>query len=200
MSNGASPGRWASFTPLSRSLAETRKRKQSSADPSIDRAMMPDEQRCNRQSRRPPTRGRRLSALATRAPDAGRRRPAQRLTAANAGPASRGGGDARRRWDHLVHVAGTGTGPARPSNELLSALAEALRLDPTERRHLFVLYDRRAPERPPPGPERVDELLRRMLDSLTGQPAFVLGRRWDVLAWNRAAEVVYGPYRAARGR
>ena len=33
-----------------------------------------------------------------------------------------------------------------------------------------------------------------MLDSLTGQPAFVLARRWDVLAWNRAAEVVYGPY------
>jgi transcriptional regulator with XRE-family HTH domain len=87
----------------------------------------------------------------------------------------------------------------RPSNELLSALAEALRLDPTERRHLFVLYDRRAPERPPPGPERVDEPLRRMLDSLTGQPAFVLGRRWDVLAWNRAAEVVYGPYGRLEG-
>jgi transcriptional regulator with XRE-family HTH domain len=87
----------------------------------------------------------------------------------------------------------------RPSNELLSALAEALRLDPTERRHLFVLYDRRAPERPSPGPERVDEPLRRMLDSLTGQPAFVLGRRWDVLAWNRAAEVVYGPYGRLEG-
>jgi MmyB-like transcription regulator ligand binding domain len=87
----------------------------------------------------------------------------------------------------------------RPSNELLSALAEALRLDPTERRHLFVLYDRRAPERPPPGPERVDEPLRRMLDSLTAQPAFVLGRRWDVLAWNRAAEVVYGPYGRLEG-
>jgi transcriptional regulator with XRE-family HTH domain len=87
----------------------------------------------------------------------------------------------------------------RPSNELLSALAEALRLDPTERRHLFALYDQRVPERPPPGPERVDEPLRRMLDSLTGQPAFVLGRRWDVLAWNRAAEVVYGPYGRLEG-
>jgi transcriptional regulator with XRE-family HTH domain len=30
----------------------------------------------------------------------------------------------------------------RPSNEVLSALAEALKLDPTERRHLFVLHDR----------------------------------------------------------
>jgi transcriptional regulator with XRE-family HTH domain len=87
----------------------------------------------------------------------------------------------------------------RPSNELLAALAEALRLDSTERRHLFVLYDRRAPERRPPGPERIDEPLRRMLDSLTAQPAFVLGRRWDVLAWNRAAEVVYGPYGRLEG-
>ena len=35
--------------------------------------------------------------------------------------------------------------------------------------------------------------------SLTAQPAFVLGRRWDVLAWNRAAEVVYGPYGRLEG-
>ena len=87
----------------------------------------------------------------------------------------------------------------RPSNEVLSALAEALRLDPTERRHLFVLHDRPAPERRPAGAERVDEPLRRMLDSLTGQPAFVLGRRWDVRAWNRAAEVVFGPYGRLEG-
>ncbi len=87
----------------------------------------------------------------------------------------------------------------RPSNEVLSALAGALRRDPTERRHLFVLHDRPAPERPPIGPEQVDEPLRRMLDSLTGQPAFVLGRRWDVLAWNRAADVVYGPYGRLEG-
>ena len=51
----------------------------------------------------------------------------------------------------------------RPSNEVLSALAGALRLDPTERRHLFVLHDRPAPERRPARAERVDEPLRRML-------------------------------------
>jgi PAS domain-containing protein len=87
----------------------------------------------------------------------------------------------------------------RPSNEVLKALARALRLDPTERRHLFVLHDRPPPERRPAGAERVDEPLRQMLDSLTGQPAFVLGRRWDVLAWNRAAEAVYGPYGRLEG-
>jgi hypothetical protein len=40
----------------------------------------------------------------------------------------------------------------------------------------------------------VDEPLRRVLDSLTGQPAHVLGRRWDVLAWNRAAQALFGDY------
>jgi hypothetical protein len=40
----------------------------------------------------------------------------------------------------------------------------------------------------------VEKPLLRMLDSLTGQPAYVLGRRWDVLAWNRAAELLFGDY------
>ena len=87
----------------------------------------------------------------------------------------------------------------RPSPEVLGALADALRLNPVERRHLFVLNDRAAPPWPRPGPERVDEPLRRMLDSLTGQPALVLGRRWDILAWNRAAEAVFGPYERLQG-
>lgn len=60
----------------------------------------------------------------------------------------------------------------RPSNAVLSALAGALRLDPTERRHLFVLHDRPAPERRPARAERVDEPLRRMLASLTGAARF----------------------------
>jgi transcriptional regulator with XRE-family HTH domain len=82
----------------------------------------------------------------------------------------------------------------RPSTEVLSALADTLRLDPAERRHLFILNDRSPPEPRPAGPERVEEPLRRMLESLTGQPAYVLGRRWDVLAWNRAAELLFGDY------
>jgi|HubBroStandDraft_1064217.scaffolds.fasta_scaffold04561_6 transcriptional regulator with XRE-family HTH domain len=82
----------------------------------------------------------------------------------------------------------------RPSAEVLTALADALRLDAAERRHLFVLNDRPPPERRPTGPEQVEQPLLRMLDSLTSQPAYVLGRRWDVLAWNRAAESLFGDY------
>jgi transcriptional regulator with XRE-family HTH domain len=81
-----------------------------------------------------------------------------------------------------------------PSAEVLAALADALRLDQTERQHLFLLAGRSAPENRPAVPERVPEPLRRVLDSLTRQPAQVIGRRWDVLAWNRAAEVVFGDF------
>ena len=38
-----------------------------------------------------------------------------------------------------------------------------------------------------------------MLESLTGQPAYVLGWRWDVLAWNRAAELLFGDYGKLEG-
>jgi hypothetical protein len=50
-----------------------------------------------------------------------------------------------------------------------------------------------------PGEEHVGEPLRHMVDRLAGQPAFVLGWRWDILGGNRAAEVVIGPYAALDG-
>jgi len=87
----------------------------------------------------------------------------------------------------------------RPSAEVLTALADALRLDADERRHLFVLNDRAPPEPRSTGPERVEEPLLRMLESLTRQPAYVLGRRWDVLAWNRPAELLFGDYGKLEG-
>lgn len=87
----------------------------------------------------------------------------------------------------------------RPSAEVLSALADALRLDAAERRHLYILNDRPPPEPRRSGPETVAQPLRRMLESLTGQPAYILGRRWDILAWNRAAEVLFGDYGALSG-
>ena len=107
------------------------------------------------------------------------------------------------RREEVALLAGVGTTwytwleqgrDVRPSAEVLSALADALKLDPAERRHLFVLNDRPPPETQPAGPERVEDSLRRMLESLTSQPSYVLGRRWDVLAWNRAAERLFGDY------
>jgi hypothetical protein len=33
-----------------------------------------------------------------------------------------------------------------------------------------------------------------MLESMIGQPAYVLGRRWDILAWNAAAIAIFGDF------
>src|SRR5437868_6985400 len=69
-----------------------------------------------------------------------------------------------------------------PSDSVLDAVASALRLSDDERAHLFTLVRpgsrprRRAPQRVRPG-------VRRLLDSLA-VPAFVIGRRMDVLAVN----------------
>jgi transcriptional regulator with XRE-family HTH domain len=112
------------------------------------------------------------------------------------------------RREEVAMLAGVGTTwytwleqgrDVRPSPEVLAALADVLQLGPAERRHLFILNDRPAPQARPAGPEQIDAPLRRMLDSLTGQPALVLGRRWDILAWNRAADAVYGPYARLAG-
>ncbi|MDR3475339.1 MAG: helix-turn-helix transcriptional regulator [Devosia sp.] len=87
----------------------------------------------------------------------------------------------------------------RPSAEALKSLARALKLDQTETRHLFVLGQRLLPEAGALAPEVVPAAFRRMLDRMSDQPAYVTGRRWDVLAWNKAAAAVFGDYGRLEG-
>ena len=75
-----------------------------------------------------------------------------------------------------------------PSPTTIEALARALQLDQSERGHLRALArnaDRRSFSR-----ETVPESIRRLIERLQ-QPAYVTGRRWDVLAWNTAAIDVF---------
>ncbi|WP_127596028.1 hypothetical protein [Nitratireductor alexandrii] len=37
----------------------------------------------------------------------------------------------------------------------------------------------------------VDPLIRQLLDDLTARPAYVVNLRWDIIAWNRAAERLF---------
>jgi len=80
-----------------------------------------------------------------------------------------------------------------PSLTTVDALARALRLSPVEHQHLRALT--RHSERAVFVRETVPDTLRQLLDGL-GQPAYILGRRWDVLAWNRAANQLFGFGRA----
>ncbi len=75
---------------------------------------------------------------------------------------------------------------------MLEALAAALRLTPAERTHLVLLG---RGEEPPPCKrpvERASSALRRTIENLDPNPAFLLGRRWDYLAWNDAACALFG--------
>ncbi len=75
-----------------------------------------------------------------------------------------------------------------PSVMTINALTRALRLSKVEHAHLRALsrnVDRRAFAR-----ERVSDALRRLVESLN-QPAYVTGRRWDVLAWNASAADIF---------
>ncbi|MEU0391883.1 helix-turn-helix transcriptional regulator [Streptomyces sp. NPDC006208] len=78
------------------------------------------------------------------------------------------------------------------SSEVLDAIARALRLDEAERLHLHDLARTAKPRsRRRPAPERVTEATRQLLDALTDVPAIVLGRRRDVLAWNRLGHALF---------
>jgi transcriptional regulator with XRE-family HTH domain len=73
------------------------------------------------------------------------------------------------------------------SETVLSRVAEALRLDETERAHLFHLAKPTKERRRAESAQRVRPGIVRLLESIDRTPAFVLGRRMDVLACNRLA-------------
>jgi transcriptional regulator with XRE-family HTH domain len=80
----------------------------------------------------------------------------------------------------------------RASLDVLEALSRALRLTPAERGHLILLgRGEQGPACPAPA-ERVSATHRRLVENLGPNPAYILGRRWDYLAWNQATRVVFG--------
>src|SRR5438552_13290191 len=105
------------------------------------------------------------------------------------------------RREEVALLAGVGTTwytwleqgrDVRASFDVLEALGRALRLSPAERAHLMLLG---RGEEPPPskyGTEGVSASLRRLIENLGTNPAYVLGRRWDYLAWNSAACILLG--------
>ena len=120
----------------------------------------------------------------------------------------RGGGRRRTpglRREEVAQLAGVGATwftwleqgrDVRASLEVLEALAGALRLTPAERTHLILLgRGEEAPVCKPPA-ERASPSIRRLVQSLGPNPAYVIGRRWDYLAWNEAACALFGEFAA----
>jgi len=78
-----------------------------------------------------------------------------------------------------------------PSAQVLESLAQALRLTLNERRHLFLLAGQSLPPHASPLEEHASPALQQMLDDLNPTPAYAVGRRWDFLAWNKAADGLF---------
>lgn len=80
----------------------------------------------------------------------------------------------------------------RVSAQVLESIASALQLTSAERVHLFMLALGQPPTDSAPQQETVSPALQRLLDSFDTGPAYITGRRWDILAWNQAACVLFG--------
>ncbi|CAN5777693.1 helix-turn-helix domain-containing protein [soil metagenome] len=79
--------------------------------------------------------------------------------------------------------------PVTPSVSTIDALARALRLTELEHQHLRALAGGGGPK--PFQPEIATPSLLTLLESLI-QPAYVTGRRRDLVAWNAAANDIFG--------
>jgi len=80
--------------------------------------------------------------------------------------------------------------PINASVDVLEALARSLRLDDAERHHLLTLATR-TPGEPVPDVDDAPDALVRLIESMNPAPAYVLGPRWEYLAWNRAQALLY---------
>ena len=80
------------------------------------------------------------------------------------------------------------------SPEVLSSLARALRLDEAERTHLFALAGLRPDHRDLPRPA-IAPALQVLLDELDPDPAYLLDRTWNIVAWNEAEADLFPPLR-----
>lgn len=80
------------------------------------------------------------------------------------------------------------------SESVLEALARALQLDDAERAHLFDLARASGPTartRRRPAQQRVRPSVQRLLDAMTGAPAFAQNGRLDILAANPLGRALY---------
>ena len=77
------------------------------------------------------------------------------------------------------------------SRQVIESLARVLRMAPAEREHLFTVAGLALPAQTA-DPPQVDDTLRRLVEALDPNPAFVVNPWWDLLAYNDAYSFLHG--------
>jgi transcriptional regulator with XRE-family HTH domain len=81
------------------------------------------------------------------------------------------------------------------SAEVLDSIARALRLSDAEHAHLTHLAKpKQHKKKPSARPQQVRSSLRQLLDVMDGVPAYIAGRRSEILVWNRMAAALFGDW------
>lgn len=84
--------------------------------------------------------------------------------------------------------------PIHVSTPVIESLSKVLLLDKQERIHLYLLANQPLPADIPGYQGTVIPILQHVLDSLIFCPSLVADQRWNVIAWNNAACVIFGDF------
>ncbi|GAA0136100.1 helix-turn-helix transcriptional regulator [Paenibacillus sp. YSY-4.3] len=77
-----------------------------------------------------------------------------------------------------------------PSRDVIDCIAQALRLSPAEKSHLYQLWNPHASETPLATRAVVDPQIQQIIDQLAF-PSHITNERTEVLAWNKAAQEMF---------
>ncbi|KQX71150.1 MULTISPECIES: helix-turn-helix domain-containing protein [unclassified Streptomyces] len=80
------------------------------------------------------------------------------------------------------------------SAEVLDSIARALRLSDAEHAHLTHLAKPKHKKKQSAPAQQVRGPLRQLLDTMDSVPAYLIGRRTEILGWNRMAAAVFGDW------
>lgn len=86
------------------------------------------------------------------------------------------------------------------STQVIESLSKVLLLDRQERIHLYRLANQPLPADMPGYEGTVSPILQHVLDSLVLSPSLVMDQRWNVIAWNKAACLLFGEFTAMNVR
>lgn len=84
--------------------------------------------------------------------------------------------------------------PIHVSTQVIESLSKVLLLDKQERIHLHLLANKPLPVEIPRYEGLVNPVLQNVINSMSLSPTIIVDQRWNAVAWNEAANVIFGDF------